>query len=88
MALIQLFAEAHDLQRSQALRRLLDIAEATLDGEARRDLAVRRAALAKEAKVAVASAPPKPRCPNCGEADLYLEFPDGRWRCDACLGAG
>jgi hypothetical protein len=87
MALIEQYSEAHDLLRSQALRRLLDIAEEHLDGDTRRQLAIRRAALAKDARVAVTKAPLRPGCPSCGDTDLFIELPDGRWRCDSCLAA-
>ena len=88
MALIELYSELHDLQRSQALRRLLDSAEAQLDGDTRHRLAIRRQAIVKEARVAAAPVLNTPQCPACGDVDLYVPLADGRWRCDNCLATG
>ena len=86
--LVRLYAERYDLSQSQAMRRILLISEETLDGEFRRELSLRRRAIGEAARQEAAKPPPVLSCPSCGDKDLYIEYPDGRWRCDNCLATG
>lgn len=88
MAFIQVYAERHEIGKSQALRRLLNEAEAEADGQMKRDLALRRIALAAEARKEQEQArtpAAMPSCPKCGDADLFILYTNGTWRCDNCL---
>lgn len=88
IALIEAYAEAHDLSKSQALRSLLTLAERQLDSGLRHDIVLKRRDLgaAERAKERVVKA--TPTCPNCGDDDLFIQYPNGRWRCDNCLAQG
>lgn len=87
---IEVFADAYDLTRSQALRRLIEMAEERLSADLKHEIAKRKAdsmRAAREPKKAKPSAP-LPKCPACGEADGFVILPEGRWRCDFCLERG
>jgi tRNA(Ile2) C34 agmatinyltransferase TiaS len=88
MAFIEVYAERHEVSKSQALRRILHEAEIESDGQMKRDLALRRVALASEARKAEEERPvPVAKCPSCGDTDLFIQMRDG-WRCDNCLSHG
>ena len=88
LAFIQVYAERHEVGKSQALRRILHEAEMEADGQMKRDLALRRVELASEARKEQEKPEPVAKCPMCGDADLYVPLGGGRWRCDNCLAAG
>lgn len=87
LTLLEAWAEHKEVNRSEALRDLLHLAEEHLPGELRADLAIRRRDLRRESIVAPEPTP-APKCPNCGDTDLFIQFPDGRWRCDMCIASG
>jgi len=89
MAFIEVYAERHEVSKSQALRRILHDAEVDSDGQMKRDLALRRVALASEARKVEEERPmPVAKCPSCDDTDLFVPLGGGRWRCDNCLAAG
>jgi hypothetical protein len=89
MALIEWCEAEFDLNKSQALRHLLGLAEATLNGNAKREIAERRVTISSQVRKAAASPPSiQARCPSCGDTDLYVALSGGRWRCDNCMASG
>lgn len=94
-ALIATFAERRDISESDALRKLLDLAEVHLnqsdrDLAARRRSAIRLEAIQEERRRAA----PEPQiswpgeCPRCGDSSNIVRFPTGRWECNLCATSG
>jgi len=90
MALIESYADHYDLSSSQAVRRLLEIAELHVDSEVRSDSIRRRAQLSR--RIINERAKPKisfpTECPKCGDSKNIVKFPDGRWECNVCMHGG
>ena len=84
-AFVELYGEQHDMRKSQVVRRALRLLEEAQDGDFRRELALRRMRLGKEARAELEKPAPTPRCPQCGEVEMYVALGNDRFRCDNCL---
>lgn len=93
LALVEEYAEQEGFTKSQALRQLLKLAEQHVSADVTRGVARRRVVLVEKAREQQRQRKKEPipvvvKCPACGDVDLYIEFPDGTWRCDSCLASG
>ncbi len=90
LALLDWVAEQHDFSRSRALREVIRQYESSLDGDAIRELQLRRVALRRAAREeeVLPTKVNEPTCPECGDRDLFVQLAGDRWRCDNCLATG
>lgn len=89
LTFLDVWAEEHHLDsRSAALRDVLREMEEQSDGDTRRKLAELRAELGRRSRLQAVPKPSTAKCPNCGDADLFVKLRDDHWRCDACQARG